>query len=209
MDALLEQGRPPLNQRLPKKTSPFFAIRMGWRYRSQLRAVQLNPNFQVPTCLSLNLQHLKDTGIRALAIDFDGVLAAYGEDTLLPAIEGWLNRCIALWGSDFIFILSNRPTATRKSYFLNRFEGVTFIEHVQKKPHPEGIHHILLRTQLPATAVLVIDDRLLTGILAALTVGAPVQWVTAPFITFKTRPFSELFFVILRFLEKHLLRLLS
>lgn len=182
-----------------------YALKMGWIYRKKLKAFRHNFALQCTAVSSLNLSVLKSQGIQVLALDFDGVLAPYGIETLTPAIEQWLYECLAVWGDGHVYILSNRPTERRKTYFSTYFKGIRFIDQVRKKPYPDGINQILNTHHLSPTELLVVDDRLLTGILASILAGVQARWVTAPLISFKTKPIQEIFFIGLRFLERLLL----
>jgi HAD superfamily phosphatase (TIGR01668 family) len=183
-----------------------FALRMGWTYRKRLKEFQSNASLRGASVLSLNLSELKANGIKALALDFDGVLAPYGAETLTPAIKQWIHECLAVWGENNIYILSNRPTVSRKMYFSTHFNGIRFIDQVRKKPYPDGINQILTTNHLPPASLLVVDDRLLTGILAAILAGTNARWVSQPLISFKLNPIPELFFILLRSLERFLFR---
>jgi hypothetical protein len=47
-----------------------------------------------------------------------------------------------------------------------------------------------------------VDDRLLTGCLAALVAGARPCYIRQPYISLGQRPLAELFFVLLRWVER-------
>lgn len=180
-----------------------YALRMSWLYRSALGNYVNNKKLQTPRLLALDPKQLKAEGIAVLGIDFDGVLASHGEESLAPEVGEWLKDALGVFGKTSIFILTNKPTETRLTLF-QQF-GIDCIQGVRKKPYPDGIIQILERTQMPAQSVLLLDDRLLTGILAAELAGIKARWVTEPYINLKKRPFSELFFMGLRKLEYWLL----
>lgn len=182
-----------------------FAIRMGWRYRQQLTNFNKQPTLQCSTILSLEPNQLKADGVSVLALDFDGVLASHGEDKLSPAVLNWLRTCVKNRRENSIFILSNRPTVERQQYIADQLPGVQLIKSPRKKPYPDGLLKILEITQALPETVLVVDDRLLTGILAAVMVGTKARWVTKPFISIRKRPCQEIFFMFLRWGERWLL----
>jgi predicted HAD superfamily phosphohydrolase YqeG len=183
-----------------------FAIKQAWHYRNSLKQFENNSHLQAKSVRELDLPLLKASGIKVLAIDLDGVMVPYGEDKLTEPLVLWLYDCIQLWTVSNIFIYSNRPGAARKQYFLEFFPGVRLVEVERKKPYPDGIYQIIQKTNVSAEEILVLDDRLLTGILAAIIVGSRAKWITKPMISFTKRPFSELFFILLRALERLLLR---
>ncbi len=72
----------------------------------------------------------------------------------------------------------------------------------RKKPYPDGLIDIATKLNLEMQSLLIVDDRLLTGILAGILVGAQLKWVTKPYISLRKKPMVELGFMVLRFLEK-------
>lgn len=182
-----------------------FALKMGWRYRDRLREFEKNQTLQVKSLGDLNLSLLKSQGIKVLALDMDGVLVPYGQTQLDPGLIIWLKDCMEHWKYQ-IYIYSNKPNAARKNYFLNNFPGIGFIAHVRHKPYPDGIYQIMDKTKVAAFEILVVDDRLLTGILAALIAGAKAKWIIKPTISLFKSPGMELYFIFLRALERLALR---
>jgi len=152
---------------------------------------------------------LRMEGIAALALDFDGVLAPHGFPAPLPEATAWFSRCVSLFGADKIFILSNKPTDERRQWFGNHFPEIRFISGVRKKPFPDGLNMIRELAKVPQSAILMVDDRLLTGCLAALNAGATPFYIRHPYISFKHRPLIELFFMLLRTGERLFVKLLS
>ena len=162
------------------------------------------------TCiLELNPGALYSSGIRALALDFDGVLASHGSPVPLPEAIEWMMRCEAVFGGDRIFILSNKPTNERRQWFAQNFPAMRFISGVRKKPFPDGLNKTGELAGVPLSSILMVDDRLLTGCLAALIAGARPCYIRNPYVSFRHRPASELFFLILRRLERGLVTIMS
>jgi len=151
----------------------------------------------------------KTRGISVLALDFDGVLAPHGETIPLPAMCSWLKNCLTHFTPDQVFILSNCPSPARIQYFNATFPGIRFISGVQKKPYPDGLAKIIEIKQVGAHEVMLVDDRLLTGGLAACLAGTQVTYIQRPYIALAKRPIKELFFIILRRLEKHFIKRFS
>lgn len=166
-------------------------------YKTSSRNRQL---YQISSAL------LKLKGITVLVLDFDGVLAAHGEPYPVQELQTWLRECINTFGSTQVFVLSNKPLQSRITYFNHHYAGVQCIADVKKKPYPDGIQKIIALTGQPPSAVMLVDDRLLTGCLAACIVGIPVTYITHPYIRLSKRPVQELFFMTLRFLERHLIQ---
>lgn len=169
----------------------------GFRHRRRLKRIL---DDTPPDCSILTLEPavLKAEGIAALALDFDGVLANHGAAEPLPEAIAWLKRCESVFGGDRIFILSNKPTEARKRWFAGHFPRIRLISGVRKKPFPDGLDKTGELARVPLSAILMVDDRLLTGCLAAINAGAQPCYVRSPYISLRHRPLTELFFRLLR-----------
>jgi len=156
---------------------------------------------------TLTPEHFKAEGVRALCVDFDGVLAPHGSAQPLPEACQWLKRCAAELGETGIFILSNRPAEQRRNWFHANFPEMRFISGVRKKPFPDGILTAAAQARVQADEVLMIDDRLLTGCLAAINAGARPCYVRRPYVALGQKTSAELFFMTLRLMERMFVRL--
>ncbi len=144
-----------------------------------------------------------------LALDFDGVLAPHGFPAPLPEAVTWLKGCAAAFGADKIFILSNKPTDERRQWFAEHFPAMRFISGVRKKPYPDGLDRVGELSGAPLSSILMVDDRLLTGCLAAINAGARPCFVRSPYVSYNHRPLAELFFWLLRNGERLFVGLIS
>jgi predicted HAD superfamily phosphohydrolase YqeG len=181
-------------------------LTLGFRWRRDLaRLLRTTPAEQ--GILSLDPARLKQEGIAALALDFDGVLAPHGFPAPLPATEQWLARAVSSFGADRVFILSNKPTEERRIWFERHVPQIRFISGVARKPFPDGLNMTGELAGVPLSAILMVDDRLLTGCLAALNAGALPCYIRAPYRSFRHLPFTELFFALLRTGERIMVRL--
>ena len=181
---------------------------LGFHHRRDLRHV-LNDTADGTCILTLAPEELKLSGITALALDFDGVLAPHGGPTPLPEAIEWLKRCESIFGGNKIFILSNKPTEGRKAWFNNNFPAFRFISGVRKKPYPDGIKKAGELAGVPLSQILMVDDRLLTGCLAALVAGARPCYIRQPYVSFRQRPLAELFFMLLRRIERDFVTIIT
>lgn len=182
-----------------------FALQTGYQYRQPLRHIlQSTPAHQ--TLQNIDLMALKQAGIEALILDFDGVLAPHGDAAPLPELNGWFKEAIALFTAARIFILTNRPDPVRQAYFQQHYPGITFVTGVRKKPYPDGLYQVQRLTQVTMDRLVLFDDRLLTGVLAACLAGCQIRYIRQPYIKIQQRPLKELFFMGLRGLEKVFLR---
>ncbi|RII30306.1 MAG: hypothetical protein CXR30_08300 [Geobacter sp.] len=180
----------------------------GFRNRRELARI-LRETDAGNNILALDPAKLKGNGITALALDFDGVLAPHGNTAPIPEADEWLARCAAVFGEDHLFILSNKPTAARKSWFANRFPQMRFISGVRKKPYPDGLEKIEQLSGIALSGILMVDDRLLTGCLGAINAGARPCYIRRPYISYRQHPFTELFFMLLRAGERLFVGLIS
>lgn len=173
------------------------------------RALKAN-DFEVDRLTLLDLNTLKQKNIVALILDFDGVLGYQGDLQPLPEVIEWLERTIQIFGSKKIFILSNKPLLARKQFFDKYFNNNIIFIIAKPKPDTQGItniFNILQQTNIPIkkTQVLMIDDRFATGILAAKIFGIPSCLIKQPYVNLKQRFFEELFFIVLRKIERLIL----
>src|SRR5690242_1115619 len=114
---------------------------LGFRRRRELgRILAKTPHNS--SIAALDPFRLKAEGIAVLALDFDGVLAPHGFSAPLPEAGEWLSSCVAVFGEENIFILSNKPTEERRQWFAEHFPVMRFIGGVRKKPFPDGLNKI-------------------------------------------------------------------
>lgn len=184
----------------------WYALIMAWKYRKDLRDYRCLSALQKPAVTALNPVTLKSEGVRLMILDFDGVLAAFGETALTPAIKAWVAQCTSVFGAGNILILTNRPTEERQRYFDEQLTGIELFWAAKKKPYPDGILAIIRLKEMQPENVLVVDDRLLTGILAAIIANVRGCYITKPLVSWQKRPIQELFFMCLRALERLMFR---
>lgn len=178
----------------------------GFAHRRRLAAILRNSPAGV-TAVSTPPEQLKLQGIRVVALDFDGVLAPHGRNEPLPEAGDWLTRCCAVFGEDKVFILSNKPTEVRKRWFNDRHPGIRFISNVRKKPYPDGLDQVVRLSGVQPHEVTLLDDRLLTGVLATCLAGTGVVYINTPYIDLHGNRLKESFFILLRTIERTLLSL--
>lgn len=183
----------------------FFSMQMLHRYHHTLASIVKNtPPLQ--QLYQISPVTLKKQGVAVLVLDFDGVLAADGASQPVEELHQWLHDCINIFGADNLFVLSNKPLVSRIQYFNQHYAGVRYITGVKKKPYPDGLHKIMALTGQASTSVMLVDDRLLTGVLAACIANVHVTYITKAYVCWSQRPIQEFFFMSLRFLEHHMLR---
>ena len=174
---------------------------IGFRKRHKLARI-LDTTPRDHSIMTIDPRALQAEGVKVLALDFDGVLSPHGFAAPLPQAEEWLTRCVAVFGEDKLFILSNKPTQDRKEWFGRHFPAIRFISGVRKKPFPDGLNKIGELARVPLSSILMVDDRLLTGCLAAINAGARPCYIRRPFVSFKHNIVAEAFFMLLRTAER-------
>lgn len=179
-----------------------YSIRQTWNYRAQLKSVKHNLTTQSANILAVDVYKLQAEGIRELVLDFDGVMAPHGVAKPLPEVLTWLDRACACFGEDHVFILSNNPIAVRKNYFREHYPRLRFIAGVRKKPYPDGLLAISAVSGSKVASIALLDDRLLTGVLAALIADCKVIYITEPYISWRKHLLEELFFWCMRKIER-------
>jgi predicted HAD superfamily phosphohydrolase YqeG len=183
-------------------------IRLGFLHRRTLSHLIHETPYDC-NILLLAPESLKSSGVSALALDFDGVLAGHGAPAPLPEAIEWLTDCVSIFGSDRIFILSNKPTEERILWFSDHFPGIRFIAGVRKKPYPDGLKKTGALAGVPLSTILMVDDRLLTGCLAAINAGARPCYIRHPYVSYHHNTTAELFFMLLRRVERCFVRAAS
>lgn len=178
-----------------------YTLLQAWRYRRQLACYTREAKLRCDNIINLSPKALLQQGIKAIIIDFDGVLAAYNEIVLPVAVQEWLQECSKYFGSNNVFILSNKPTLARQQYFAKYFSEVNFVVAQYKKPFPHSIFTIIAATKFLAKEIVVVDDRLLTGILAAIISNTQGCFITKPFVRTHNILWLEKLHTFLRWLE--------
>ena len=182
-----------------------YGLKVFWADRAQLRAFTQDSRLQLAKVTDLQPENLSENGILALALDFDGVMAAHGEPAPAPEVVKWLAVFQQQYAPNKIYILSNKPTPQRQAYFQLNFPHITFVVARRKKPYPDGLQQILQAAGIQPAQLLLVDDRLGTGIVAAISCGVQARWITAPRTNIAARPVRESFFILLRWLERIIL----
>jgi uncharacterized protein len=140
--------------------------------------------------------------IKVLALDFDGVLAPHGYPEPSAAMKVWLDKADKSGRFSRIYVYSNKPSESRRRYFQENYPEFRFVSNVRKKPYPDGLHKIMEAEGVAPENVLMVDDRLLTGMLAAAIAGTSSLYIAKPLADFSYNPVKEAVFATLRFVER-------
>lgn len=175
-----------------------FSLRHGWRHRHAIK--RLAHEGRIANVVQLDVSYLVSRGIKVLALDFDGVLAAHGQSQPDADVVAWLKKLVD--SPLKLALLSNKPNQERQTYFKAEFPELLFITGFPKKPYPHGLLAIAKQFEVQPQHVLLADDRLLTGVLASCLGGAQAAYVRPARQNFKTRWIEEVFFEAVRRLER-------
>lgn len=183
-----------------------FALIKAYQYRASLKLYVTNSEYRIASVTDLSPVLLRKQEIQCLVLDFDGVLASHGETKISPSLVHWLKDCIRTFEKNRVFVLTNKYNQAKEDYFRLEWPEIVLLKPPAKKPYPDGILAILKRTGLKPEALLVIDDRLLTGILAAILAKTQARFIIKPLQNFSKRPIVESFFVFLRWIDGLIVR---
>lgn len=184
-----------------------FTLRAGFAKRAGLRRI-MAASGSLAT-VEVTLEKVAGTGATVVALDYDGVLAPHGVDPLSPELQSWLSALAGRFGTSQIYILSNKPKPSRVAHISSSFPGINFIVGTRKKPYPDGLIEIQKASGCRPSEIVLLDDRLLTGGLAAILAGAHFIYISIPLVSFRNHPVPELFFGVLRRLERMLVLLVG
>ncbi len=175
------------------------------QHKPALKKIALSEKHSVNSVLSIDPATLKSEGIQALALDFDGVLNYHDAIDIPSDVLSWLSTCCDTLGEDHLYLHSNNNRPDRIAFLKQHFPAMHILDPQHKKPSPEGLHSITETTGIAPHQIALVDDRLLTGMLAACQAGCTGIHITQPFTNFHKSPLKEIAFVSLRWLEKQYL----
>lgn len=179
-----------------------YAISHGLQYRKQLYQYLVDPTVSVYSVLALTPDYFQSKKIQYIALDFDGVLANHGETKPLQAVEDWLKKITQIIPESHFALLSNKPFSERLTYFQTHFPQMVIISGVAKKPYPEGLNKLIDYFHCEKSELVLVDDRLLTGMLAVCLAGTQGVYIREAYKNISKRPLAEGFFMLLRKIER-------
>lgn len=183
-----------------------FALKKSFIYRKELKKFMDDSLLQLESLEAISAKDLDAAHVAVLVLDFDGVLASHGEVQPCEKALKWLKKLSLEIGEQRIVILTNKPFAARISYMQQTFPSILLVSGIRKKPYPDGLYSIALQKGVPIYRLLLIDDRLLTGILATQIANCQARYFVNPEQSFKRKPIPELCFASLRIIDKFLLK---
>ncbi len=187
----------------------FYTIYHAFKHKKKLYAYLVDGHLRCSKVTELTPAYFKQRALSYIILDFDGVLANHGAIQPLKKVERWLDKLIKAMPEAEFALFTNKPSAARLAYFQARFPTMTIISGVPKKPYPDGLNQLLSDFKAPKKAVVLVDDRLLTGMLAVCLAGIQGIYITEPYQDFKKNRGVESFFALLRKTERVAVRWLG
>lgn len=126
---------------------------------------------------SIELEWLKNSGIKGVILDLDNTIVSEDDRYFSPGAEAWIKQA-KLQELKF-FILSNGKRRYRVKYWSHRLDIPAI--NPARKPFPFAFRKALTHMQLKPKQVVVIGDSRHTDMLGAWLVGCPsIQVATLP-----------------------------
>ena len=176
-------------------------IRSIFKHRAALGRIARQARYQANTVLDIDPEELYKQGTRILVLDFDGVLNHHDATTIASPVLEWVLRCQRVFGADHLYLHSNNNRGARIDWISQHIPGLQVLDPANKKPSPEGLLSIMAGTEIKPETVILIDDRLLTGMLAVCRAGCQGIYIRKPYTDFTQARFREVGFWTLRRLE--------
>ncbi|MBS0286429.1 MAG: hypothetical protein JSR17_03985 [Proteobacteria bacterium] len=187
----------------------WYAIKNGYLLRKNLKKFLTCPEKQIHDLAEITLEKLDNAEIAILVLDFDGVLAAHNAKEPTPQAKAWLTKMSQTIGEHRLAILTNKPKPERLAYFAKEFPSLFVLHGVRKKPYPEGLVMIAQYRGVSAHRIVLVDDRLLTGMLATCLGYTQGWYFRPPKTNYWKNPIVEAFFSFLRVSERLFIRIVG
>lgn len=127
---------------------------------------KLLPSLHVHTIYDINLQELKERGVKGIITDLDNTLIEWDRPSATPELEAWLQK-VAEEGFQLIIVSNNNEARVEK---FSKPLGLSFI-HAARKPFHKAFKKAQQLMQLERDEVVVIGDQLFTDVLGGNRLG--------------------------------------
>jgi uncharacterized protein len=181
-----------------------YLVTMFVRRRACLKSVMSDPNTLLNKVEDLHAERLKQLDIKLLALDFDGVLSYHGAERPSDSVINWLQQLDVTFSLENVCIYSNNLFSARVDFLNHYFPTMKIIYYTKKKPYPDDLLREMQRRNLAPGDILVVDDRLTSGILSACIIGAKAMVVRSPVVNYQKDTIKEYYFRIVRIFERWL-----
>jgi predicted HAD superfamily phosphohydrolase YqeG len=186
-----------------------YALYFALKYKKKLYAFLTTPALSRISITALTPDYFRARHLNYIVLDFDGVLANHGAIKPLPEVEAWLNKMMRIFPASHFALLSNKPFDERLQYFKDHYPNMLVLSGVPKKPYPEGLNQLVKHFSCKKNELVLVDDRLLTGMLAVCLAGVEGVYISNAYKDLSKRPIVEIFFMLLRKFERTWIRWLK
>lgn len=127
----------------------------------------LKPNFNLKNIYEIDLEHLKNQGIKAIFFDLDSTIMVSKSGIYSEETTQWLKKV----EEDFyIAVITNnkKPEYVEKVKSISSFQVISDA----KKPSTKAMRNLLKEIEMHPKEVVIVGDRPLTDILAGKLLGA-------------------------------------
>lgn len=127
----------------------------------------LKPDFILKNIYEIDLNLLKEQGIRAIFFDLDSTLMVSKSGEYHEKTENWLAEVDKDF---FIAVISNN----KKCEYLEKVQSISNFQIIgnANKPSTKAMRHLLSKINMTPEQVVIVGDRPLTDILAGIRLGA-------------------------------------
>ncbi len=187
----------------------WFALKNAFLMRKKLKQFLVDPSKRIQDLNQITLAALDQADVAILVLDFDGVLGPHNVNRPSKEAHAWLLALSQTIGENRIALLTNKPKPARLRYFAENFPSIFVLEGAKKKPYPEGLSLIASYKGVPVHRVVLVDDRLLTGMLATCLAYTQGWYFSSPKTSYWSNPIIEGFFSLLRVGERLLIKIIG
>lgn len=127
----------------------------------------LKPDYNLKNIYEIDLNLLKEQGIKAIFFDLDSTIMVSKSGEYLEKTEAWLAEVDKDF---FIAVISNN----KKCDYLERVQSISNFQIIgnANKPSTKAMRNLLSKINMTPEQVVIVGDRPLTDILAGIRLGA-------------------------------------
>lgn len=127
----------------------------------------LKPDFNLNTIYEIDLQLLKEQGIKAIFFDLDSTIMVSKSGEYHEKTEKWLEEVNK---SFFIAVITNN----KRCEYIEKVQSISKFQVIgdAKKPSTKAMKELLTKINVNPQEVVIVGDRPLTDILAGKLLGA-------------------------------------
>lgn len=127
----------------------------------------LKPDFILKNIYEIDLNLLKEQGIKAIFFDLDSTIMVSKSGEYHEKTEKWLEEVDKDF---FIAVISNN----KKCEYIEKVQSISNFQIIgnANKPSTKAMRHLLAKINMTPEQVVIVGDRPLTDILAGIRLGA-------------------------------------